>query len=1596
MMSNRTDFYSFRSSTNEKIFWVDEKLNFQTLENQLKAFYIFVGDGVVNGWEVVTVTQEEVDALPDDVKATLIHTESCMMVKVTTGDGAVKHMAGATMEDAYIAFPIENESRVYYIYAEATDTIQTHHKARIIYTLDSDYDSDHDAVYLARVITYFDDLYDEVYVYLIPSDDPRRRILLNMESAVTDANRELVLRHKHLGTPDTPYQAAVPNTPSKIQLGTQVVENLTVVPASTIFLVSPFYLPDDLTTTFPRASGMRSLPTYVDAKVKVNGIVLSGNSYCLDNTGGKLYLQNSILEGDVVQVIKFLDPANTQIARGPQDDPPSTLKGSPPIVTGENALVVNPRYKLPASRLGEIDAGKFVFGTISPRRIRPISHYGMSRIRERATLVPRTMTRTRDQLEYYLVPPDREIGFDTEMPTIFRSFILGNVVSTPHGIFKMSGLDDDEMIRMGYEEDRGRVIEFFDDLVEGEHGGEDRFHESYLLNDTGEVWITKDEGEMWELLDTPAIDGMEILSFCVSTDKVEREVKNRKTYDYYKVLHLGTNIGLWSATVLGAKGNATGGSDIVLIETIPWRLTSIRSPVHSLQEIITVHITVTSDDTKEGYDRTLYAGTEVGVYVGNRIVRNTEDILITDMRWLDTNNGIMLLSEDGIYISHTAEHKEVMYDDTTENYWIHPLTDTSEEIHLSFDLSTIGRKGNKLSQETGRAKYIVGLDLGVGISSTDGLVNSDWYPLINPSARIVVLSNRSVHAISSRVSVIGLRTSGLQTLGGHVKVISTANAADQAARSGSEKEIADGWKPLDWVFPSTKMRDVQDVLVTITSEAMYDPTMGMQQQVTDYLAATAYGLWQSSDGGRGWFRPSPTLGRDVVPYVEKDGVGIVSELGGYTIDHDLQAVVFTTEQNTFSVIRIEKEFEEYFAIGGKWEQQDADLMVYINKEVSTVPYTATPLDGKIAFEDSLKSANNEISLSVIKAGAYLVDVGETPHSELIASFVPDTNVKTQTSEDIAKGSRNIKVYSTKSFPAGFIYINIDEENLRVKKTDDHTFFAVDKPSATDHVKTSDVTLILIRRVPGIDDRITMSESGLSFDWQSIQISNLMILQMEARHVWNDMFEDVPRDPPAVGATVIDGAVQEQIHIGGTDPLDTTGSSSTLWSGLDIPTTGASKPPRIISVMNDPPNAGFTIGGDRGVWRFDGTEWAQLSDLDGAGFVNYIEENGRLSSVDTCLMVGTSDGLWTTPDDGITWYENPTFFQQQLGYLQSTIKWFDDKTFECYGKSDGMSMVVYGWDDDDPNSFHSDHFDPIDGKRVYDFFKGYFYRIDEETGQKQTFDSLWVLSEEGVWLCYNGTRYYANGSANPYSALLKGREAVDPGYRTDTSTNADGENITTVTSGSEEDLSKNQRYIVTGYDSDGNPVYGRLRFYKVFQAPMRPWEKYKHLIFLTNDGIRVAMNWRWLDPETEDIFLFWMASPFSTTDPDQRTVCSCFTTGVDDTIDDDSPDAWKKWKIFIGTDRGLYRSYSPNCEAIEPCQRISGASAIYSLEYVDGVLYAGTDNGYWVSSNDGDDWSLPSLEIGNAVYPNGRMLGQTFTPEYPEVTKVGLYLHPKER
>jgi len=1584
-MPTESLIYKLRSvGDGDKVYWDIDRVNMGTIESQLFGLFTFVGGGIVNGWEVLTTTQEEIDALPPDDRAALLHDESCMIVKVTAGDGVIGVWAAYTPEDTYIAFPLVNESIVYYVYAAETDCLKDQHRAQIVWNTESDWDSDHTAIFLARVITYYDDLYDEVYVFQIPADPNRRRVLKDLEGPSVEAARDTFYRHVHAGEPTTPYQDVVTTAPSKIQLGTQDVQGLDTVPSSTIFLLSPFRLPDDTVMGGSTAS-LQSLPLYEAAKVKLNGSFLSDSEYHLDNVGGKLYLLNSISDGDIVQIIKYLDPANTQIARGPQDDPVSQTTGSqPPIVTGDAAITVDPNYKLAGNRIGEIDASKIVFGEMSINRISPIDHYGLNRIKETASVVPATLTRTRDQRRYYLVPTGTVMAYDTEVQTTFLSLTVGRVVSIPTGLYRVNGSDYHDLTKLGFDEDDGRIIRLRDDTVEGDSGGEDRFHETYALTDQGEIWLTQDDGETWDLLQVPAIDGLFVNCFTVSTDKVEREVNGRVTYDYYKILHVGTNMGLFTARFLAAKGNMTGGSDLIYVETIPWVYDMGQEDVEitALQEIITLHTYVTEDDSRSWYDHTLYIGTEKDVRVAQtsgavpsaRVVPGTYGIPMIDMMWcLSTdNNGVMMLTTHAIYVSHTAEYIVVEGDNYTETYWKHPLTDIDEGLHLSYDLSTVGRTANRLSQERGRARYVVGLDLSVAISATDVRLSeqSQHRPFIEAVVEVRSLQSISTLPVTIDVTGSGRSASEIQAI---IRVLSLANVANDISHSDDQKEMADGWSPISWTIPSSLLEDVRDVSVSETTDVIYDPVFGGTRQPTDYLACTDYGMWESTDGGATWYRPKTIWNAEIIPLVTRNGSEVVA--AELTYEPDRQSLLFSTQQRPSAVVKLEKDFVDYYASGGGWEQSTADLIVYVNDQPSNVPYQVDRAIGKFTFAEPL-SKEGVVSFSVVQPSTYILDVGTTPHSELLEAFVVDQDVTTKLASTLGAGERTIKVVSTDDFPSEICYISIEGETIRVQVKDDYTFKALDARPDRTHQSNVDIYLVRVERQLGIDDLLVRGMGGHSYNWSSIGHDNLIRLQLALRQVWDDMFDDIPGE---TGRTL-----QETLHIHGADALDTTASSSTLWNGLEPEQRAAASVPRVISAMKDPGASGWLVGTDSGVWKYDGTAWSRLTDLGGAGFVHYITDDHR-----GYLIAGADNGLWISTDDGVTWEKSQTFYQQQFAFLTGSIDWYSGKTYELYGKDDGMSMVVYSWDGaDQPNSFRSDHFDPVDGKRVYGFYQGIFYRIDEETGEKKTYQSIWILSEVGAWVCYSGAR-----PNKPRSLLINGREAVDPGTTTTESESTDldtGETIVTTTT-SEIDYSKDQQYIVSGYDANGDPIYQKLRFYAAFQDS-RP--KTVPLIFLTNDGLRVARNWRWVDPANSGLYLFWEATPLSTTDPDSRVVCNCFATGTDDTILDDSDEVWMKYKCFVGTSNGIYRSYN-GCYNVEPCQRIGGVTSIYALDYVSNRLWAATDNGIWYSDNDGDDWAQPVVETSSVTYVSEGDLAQTFLPMETTISKVGVYLHRRE-
>jgi len=438
-------------------------------------------------------------------------------------------------------------------------------------------------------------------------------------------------------------------------------------------------------------------------------------------------------------------------------------------------------------------------------------------------------------------------------------------------------------------------------------------------------------------------------------------------------------------------------------------------------------------------------------------------------------------------------------------------------------------------------------------------------------------------------------------------------------------------------------------------------------------------------------------------------------------------------------------------------------------------------------------------------------------------------------------------------------------------------------------------------------------------------------------------------------------LKNEIIITSNDELDNVNSSSSLWSGNGNITSYSASYPSIITTMYFNSASDFLIGSNCGIWHFDGNKWTRRSLLPGSSFVYYIKKN-----VNNYLIAGTNDGLWVSSDNGYTWSKSAIFQEPQLSYLTGSLRWGGSSSYryEIFGKNKGFSFVLYTQTNN--KNFRSDHLEELKDAKIYSIFQGIFYRVNTETGQKTTHDSIIILSDNGLWLCYYGSR------RTILSAFLIAREPLRPST----------------------DPASDQRYIISSYDENNNPVYQKLRFFAAFQDS-RP--KSVPLILLTNDGIRVVRNWRWVDPVSSDegdLYFVWEAAPLATNNISERVICNCYATGIDETIDNTSSESWKKYKCFIGTNKGVFRSYN-GCYSVEPCERIDTDINVYKLEYINNTLYAATNKGIFTSTNDGDDWEQLSIKPGNVNYPRDNRVAQIFTPEYNTIDKIALYLHPEE-
>jgi hypothetical protein len=335
--------------------------------------------------------------------------------------------------------------------------------------------------------------------------------------------------------------------------------------------------------------------------------------------------------------------------------------------------------KLSGKRIKDIDAGTFTSGTLDTRRMYGLSHVGQNRYLEPASLRPSLrLFDSGDHTTYYAEVLNSELQHTTNLYTIYPSvnFIGDNIlIGTSMGIMQSS-----DYINASYQSswvrDYGQPVQFMDNLLIPK--GTNHFATTYVRtwNDslsprTGRVYYTQNQGLSWSKLKMPTIatDTETITTsataFQVSTERVEVTTGLVKTYEWYKVLNLGTDRGLYSATIKEGLADDEWEWDYQ-------SYISTDTKVYSILEIVTLHESWDGDgNLTETFDRSLYVGAETGFFVNGFLV---SDSVVKGIYWLKGGsnprvNNLLWHTDNEVFITHTAELVET----SNERYYNHPL-----------------------------------------------------------------------------------------------------------------------------------------------------------------------------------------------------------------------------------------------------------------------------------------------------------------------------------------------------------------------------------------------------------------------------------------------------------------------------------------------------------------------------------------------------------------------------------------------------------------------------------------------------------------------------------------------------------------------------------------------------------------------------------------------------------------------------------------------------------------------------------------------------------------------------------------------------------
>ena len=1565
-MPKKTPVYNFNTlEVGDKMYYDLDRSNMLTVDNQLAALYAFVGPGVTSGWDVyalsltgnvikdntvrierenlITSFQSNANSYlgkqyqkiknPDN--SPLTENDWAQVIGVSTGNGIVGLYSGATTEPAYFRFTVPN---FYYVWAEASVCLATEGKAKISVPMPPtpDYNNNHTATYLATVEVVANQSTGTVEILNIVYGDKRNN-LKDLAGALQQALKQAFYHHVHLGGE---------NHPSKINLTTQVILNATAPAGSTIFILS------DPTNIFNPSH------SYGVPQVLLNNQVLPISAYNLQLGSSRLYLLNSLPQNSLLKVVLPLAPQiglvvdadvstisdpvvylkdssvspskifiwDSSAYEDPQvylrniiQDPSSysidNLHGfitfKTPLAGYANAdlqitltkVLYEVTGKLSGKRVKDIDASTFTSGILDTKRLAGLDHVGQIRYLEQSSLRPYLRIFSEgDHKTFYPEIPNSVIQYNTNVRAIRSSVnVGGTLLGTKHGILQTQDFTSFTQ-QPNWNTDLGEAIQVVDEIHS--NTGENHFHKTFILTREGSVFYTTNNGVTWVPLKMPIILTSDTTSITPLATafyaSTEKVEDDNNKIHWSEYLYLGTNMGLWTAHITEGLTD----QEWSWTTTTYWRENP--QTVYSVAEILTT--TQAYISSQNGCElgltsdkRTVYAGADSGFYIGNSLVSTD---IVKGFLWIKTGlaqNNLLWYTDHTVYLTHTAIHHIAGSEsECSPDYWTHPLESDRKHQTVVTDLNS------------------------VFLNSVQSTTTNQYY----------VVSNTGIQVIPD--------------------IYDTNNNV--------------------WIAP-VPYKSTWDLAQGLCQD-LYVYTNGMNSQ---FFAASSNGLWTSQDLTTNWTRLHNEF--NALNYAPTLYNALTNEVvSGWTLNVNQQSFTFGIVQPIDLNLIYERDYLNYYVAA--WNPVGADVLVYINGAPVTVPYTINPSFGQIQFLVPRSPLDN-VSVTIIRLNASISNVGTNPHEELFNMLITDVTPSTVLSADLATTGQIIPVKDPLSIPFSTNYIELRAiagiERIAVTVDPDTRQITASSPRIGIHAFPATYTsvyLVTRKNVLGIEDILSLATSQQTYHFNSRTNNNVLQHIISARKIFPSLLNNFYYQPNSGNRGLKNGLLFDF----SVDSLDNKASSSSKYIGIDpSPSDNPSDPNVIYAIYGADSHAnGMLIGTDKGIWGYQSStdSWQKQSELNGATRVYFIKNITPVPGQTAQIIAGTDKGLFVS-QNGV-WVQNPTFSEPLFDIIPDASMvlppiypvnakpdnapdpktWFKSQ-YTSYGKNDGLAFDLA-----QSKGFVSDHFDTLDGKKIYSLFKGY-YQTTSGGGDSQVTinktDAIYLCTDDGLWGLTNGSR------GGQYSGVLQGREMF---------------------------VTPNNLFETISLPSGGTESVP-IKIYKAFQST-----RFKTilLVILTSNGVYTTRNWRWANPIDDSTGTFGIEAHSLA-----GLRCQCYTAIT--SKDENNNNVYKE---FIGTDKGVYVSYTEG-DSWNNCEKISGGASVYDLKSFiasDGktVVYAATDAGLYYTTDDGDDWKQPikdgnsyanfSPVVSNGISFSGQSLSQTFklSSGISQTTKVGIFIN----